>query len=131
MPVRSSTTKFGDNAGKIWKVLHEHGVMKEQLLLDLTQLTAEDFYAGVGWLAREDKIRKENDSYQLGNTNLTEKVGAVAGKIWKILDIWEEADLETIKRLTSDEEKDIFAALGWLAREDKINVDETQTYRLR
>ncbi|HDM67384.1 MAG TPA: hypothetical protein ENG62_03245, partial [Thermoplasmatales archaeon] len=42
-----------------------------------------------------------------------------------------EADLDTIKRLAGTEEKNVFAAIGWLAREDKIEVDETQTYRLK
>lgn len=131
MLVRNITTKFGENAGKIWTNLEQEGESKEKTLLKTTKLNKKDFYTGLGWLARENKIRKDNNRYQLGDTNLDESVGTVAGRIWKILDIWEEADVVTLKKLADVPEEDVYAALGWLGREDKIIIDQRQNYRLK
>jgi hypothetical protein len=90
-----------------------------------------DFLAGVGWLARENKISKKNKTYTLGDSNISDQVGSIAGMVWKILDIWEEADIVTLKKLADVPEEDIYTALGWLAREDKINFDKEQGYRLK
>lgn len=133
MLVRNDITRFGENAGKIWSVLNEQGdTLDEKALMQLTNLSNHELHAAIGWLAREEKIRKEDKKgYRLGNTNLTEKVGTTAGRIWKILDIWGEADIDTIRKLAGSNDEEIFAAIGWLAREGKIQVDETQTYRLK
>ncbi|HEC89019.1 MAG: hypothetical protein DRN12_04785 [Thermoplasmata archaeon] len=133
MLVRNDVTRFGENAGKIWSALNEQGdAVDEKTLMKLTNLSNQELYAAIGWLARENKIRKEDKKgYRLGNTNLTEEVGTVAGRIWKILDIWGEADIETIRKLAGSRDEEIYAAIGWLAREGKIQVDETQTYRLK
>ncbi len=131
MLVRNITTKFGENAGKIWTRLEEEGHSKEKSILKSTQLNEKEFYAGIGWLARENKIRKEKNKYTLGETNLDHSVGTTAGRVWKILDIWEEADIVTLKKLADVSEKDVYAALGWLGREDKIEVDANRNYRLR
>jgi len=132
MFVRNEITRFGENAGKIWSVLNEKNEpIREEDLMRLTHLYGKEFYAAIGWLARENKIRREEGGYMLGETNLTPEIGSIAGRVWKILDIWGEADLDTIKRLAGTEEKNVFAAIGWLAREEKIEVDETQTYRLK
>lgn len=131
--MRNDVTRFGENAGKIWSALNEQGdAVDEKTLMKLTNLSNQELYAAIGWLARENKIRKEDKKgYRLGNTNLTEEVGTVAGRIWKILDIWGEADIETIRKLAGSRDEEIYAAIGWLAREGKIQVDETQTYRLK
>jgi len=100
--------------------------------LKITKLNEKELYAGLGWLAREDKIFKDNtESYKLDKTNLTNNIGTLAGKVWKILDIWDEADIYSIKKLSKADEKDIYSAIGWLAREDKICEDEEQIYRLK
>ena len=132
MYVRRLTTLFGENAGKIWSALNQEGCSKKDKLLDITKLDEENFYAGVGWLAREDKITKEDeDCFTLGNTNLETKIGSHAGLVWKILDIWGDADYRTIKRLSNLEDNDLQSALGWLAREDKIVVNENQKFLLK
>jgi hypothetical protein len=131
MLVRNIHTKFGVNAGKIWQHLEEKGVYDEKSLMKTTHMTNNDFFAGVGWLVREGKIRKEDSHYSLGDTNLADQVGSIAGRVWKILEIWEEADIITLKKLTDVNEEDIYSALGWLAREDKIYFDEDQGYRLK
>jgi len=50
------------------------------------------------------------------------KIGETAGKVWNVLS--EKGDI-TITQLTKETKEDGFfvaAAIGWLAREDKINV---------
>jgi len=120
MLVRNLTTKFGENAGKIWNTLYHAGTTDENQLQESTKLSKKELYAGIGWLARENKIKKVNDYYQLESTNLTDSVGTTAGRVYKILDIWDEADIITLKKLSNSSEENVFAALGWLAKEGKI-----------
>ena len=126
------TTKFGDSAGMIWITLNEKGPLKKEEIQDITHLNKENLHAGLGWLARENKIFKENNnSYKLDNTNLESEIGSKAGRLWRIMDIWGEVDFDTIKRLSDLDEEQIHLALGWLAREDKICIDEKQKYSLK
>ena len=57
---------------------------------------------------------------------LQEKAGNIAGEIWKALS---EANAsltyKQIKKTTKLAEKDFNLGLGWLLREDKLNVEET------
>lgn len=112
--------KFGVSAGKIWRVLNEKGTLDEKLLMKNTRLKEHDFYAAVGWLARENKIRKINEKYELSETNLTSKIGGDAGLIWNTLASTGETDISFMVKKTGMQERDTFSALGWLARENKI-----------
>ena len=76
---------YGRNAGKIWKTLSTHGPLDEKSIIKKGRLNKNDFYIGVGWLARENKIFKNGVVYQLSETNLTEKIGCDAGKVWNTL----------------------------------------------
>ena len=105
---------------KVWKTLDSKGPLPENKLMSRAKLKNNMFYSAVGWLARENKIFKDNIIYQLGETNLTPKIGNDAGKVWKVLDTWGEVDVTSIARLARIEEKDVFSAVGWLAREGKI-----------
>ena len=130
--MRDLTTKFGQNAGEIWKLLNEKGPLTKKEIQESTKQNDDDFFVGVGWLAREDKISlDENNNYKLSNTNLTSKIGRTAGRIWRILDIWEEADISTMRRLSEIEESQIQSALGWLARENKICMNNKQKFNLK
>jgi hypothetical protein len=132
MYVRRLTTLFGENAGKIWSALNQEGCIKKDKLLEITKLDEKNFFAGVGWLAREDKITKEDeDCFKLGNSNLETRIGSHAGLVWKILDIWGDAEYRTIKRLSNLDDSDLQSALGWLAREDKIVFNENQKFLLK
>jgi hypothetical protein len=120
---------FGEHAGTVWHTLHDNGSLSETDLLQRTHFTAPQLYAAIGWLARENKIRKEKDTYTLGQTNLVPTIGKDAGKIWRTLEIWGEVDAVSLSRLSRIVEHDVFTAVGWLAREGKIdggvrNVDE-------
>ena len=129
--MRDVTAKFGDSAGKIWQVLNQKGCLKKDELLKTTSLNETDLHTGIGWLARENKISRQQDSYKLENTNLEPEIGTHAGKIWKILDIWGEADIETIKRLSDLDESQVHSAIGWLAKENKIKLDEKNRFNLK
>ena len=119
--MRDPIVKFGEDAGKIWQTLHGHGYLDEEKVLEITKLTDREFHAGMGWLAREDKIAKKNQ-YELDNTNLESRIGTNAGKVWKVMDIWGKLEVPTITRLTRVDEHDVYSALGWLAREGKITA---------
>ena len=97
----------------------------------MTNLDYDNFYFGIGYLAREDKIKKEGDIYSLDKTNLTDYVGSIAGKVWKIIEIWEEADLDSIRNLVDEKKSDVCKAIGWLYKEDKLNIDEKNRYSLK
>ena len=114
-------SSFGEQAGTVWCVLHERGPLSDSELLNYTQLTEQQLYAAIGWLARENKIRKENDTYLLGETNLVPIIGKDAGKIWRTLEIWGEVDVLSLSRLSRIVELDVFTAVGWLAREGKVD----------
>ena len=117
----------GKHAGRIWETLHKDGALPETRLLKKTKLNQKDFYTAIGWLARENKIFVDGKTYTLGETNLTPKIGKDAGMVWKVLDTWGEVDVPSLVRLARIEEKDVFSAVGWLAREGKIDGDKKST----
>ena len=130
--MRDITTKFGESAGKVWSTLNEKGCLKKKDILKMTKLNEDEFHIGLGWLARENKIaREDKDCFKLENTNLEPEIGAHAGRIWKILDIWGDADFTTIQRLSDLQDKQVHTALGWLAKEGKIVLNESQRFELK
>src|SRR5512137_938852 len=92
--------KYGQSAGKVWNTLNKYGALTEPTLKKNTRLTDKEFYAAVGWLARENKISKTGEKYQLSETNLTEKIGNAAGKIYNVLVTHREVEVTTIPRIT-------------------------------
>lgn len=114
--------EFGSNAGKVWKTLSTKGPLKEETLLKTTKLKEDELWTAIGWLARENKICRENNMYKLGNTNLTPKIGADAGKVWNTVAQQGEVDISTITKTAQITEVDAYCALGWLARENKIQL---------
>ena len=57
-----------------------------------------------------------------------ETIGNWAGSVWTALNSAEEATLtmKALKKATKLKEKEIFAALGWLGREGKVAIAETE-----
>jgi len=55
----------------------------------------------------------------------TEKIGYTAGTVWMTL-VKGEQSVKAIKKETKLAEKEIFLALGWLAREEKIAIREEE-----
>ena len=52
----------------------------------------------------------------------TEVIGANAGTVWVALSGAEALGIKQLKKITKLKDKEVYAALGWLAREGKINI---------
>ena len=50
----------------------------------------------------------------------TDTIGTGAGLVWEALDTAEAMGTKQLKKVTKLKEKELYAALGWLAREGKI-----------
>lgn len=55
---------------------------------------------------------------------MIEKMGVNAGKVWTLLDQTGRQNVKDLKKSSKLTDKDLFAALGWLAREEKIALEE-------
>ena len=119
--MKTLVDEFGLNAGKVWTTLQTKGPLKEEALLKTTKLTEDELWTAIGWLARENKICRENNIYKLGNTNLAPKIGTNAGKVWNTVAKQGEVDISTIAQSAQITEVDAYCALGWLARENKVD----------
>jgi len=51
-----------------------------------------------------------------------EEIGTYAGLVWKALAEENCNSIKTVKKVTKLKEKEIYAAIGWLAREGKISI---------
>jgi hypothetical protein len=121
--------EFGKHAGEVWKTLNTYGPLPETRLKETTRFHDNEFYVAIGWLARENKICKDGPIYKLGETNLTTKIGADAGKVWKMLETRGNIDIYDVSTTLQMDERDAYAALGWLARENKIEAKPTTVPR--
>ena len=52
------------------------------------------------------------------------EIGLNAGKVWQLLSDYAKWSYGTLKRKSGLKDKELGAALGWLAREDKIEMYE-------
>ena len=51
---------------------------------------------------------------------MKEKIGFDAGNIWTVLDEQGIKSVKELKKATKLVDKEIYAAIGWLAREEKL-----------
>ena len=56
------------------------------------------------------------------------KIGETAGKVWKFLEEEGEASLTQIKKGVKADPNLILEAIGWLAREDKVQIGKKDRY---
>ena len=56
---------------------------------------------------------------------MKDKIGTNAGLVWNALLVG-NLDVKALKKATKLNDKDVYAALGWLAREEKIYFVETE-----
>ena len=124
--MRNKIEEFGRNAGKVWETLDAHGSLTQTNLTKKIKIKDDEFYAAVGWLARENKICKDGMVYKLGETNLTDKIGEDASKIWEVLHICGDIDATYIQKLAEIPKKDMYFALGWLACEGKVKAKKVK-----
>ncbi len=54
-------------------------------------------------------------------------MGVWAGLVWEALNASGVLTMKGLKKATKLKEKEIYAALGWLGREGKIVITETET----
>lgn len=52
----------------------------------------------------------------------TDTIGMNAGLVWNALNDAQAMGVKQLKKVTKLKEKEIFAAIGWLAREGKIAI---------
>ena len=55
-----------------------------------------------------------------------EIIGEWAGKAWTALNEQGALNMKGLKKATKLKEKELYAAIGWLAREGKLNINETE-----
>jgi len=113
---------LGKNAGVIWHHLNNRGIVKQTLLMKITNMRENDFFCAIGWLAKENKIEKNGIEYRLGESDNNYKIGINAGKIWETLHVYGDIDAYYIPKLSGLTERDTYTALGWLAREGKLDI---------
>lgn len=54
-------------------------------------------------------------------------IGSWAGLVWEALNASGMLTVKGLKKATKLKEKEIYAALGWLGREGKVIITETET----
>jgi hypothetical protein len=57
---------------------------------------------------------------------MTAKVGETAGKVWHTLKKDGEMSAAQLKKATGTDDKTLWMALGWLAREDKLSFNQVK-----
>lgn len=55
---------------------------------------------------------------------MIERIGINAGKVWTVLDETGRQNVKDVKKATKLTDKDLYAAVGWLAREGKVAMEE-------
>lgn len=58
---------------------------------------------------------------------MTGEIGQVAGKIWQALQGKEDMTPTNLKKATGADDKLLWLALGWLAREDNIAIAKNKS----
>ena len=120
--MKDMVNSYGKNAGKVWTALNAYGPLNKEELIRKTRLKDNDFFAAVGWLARENKLSKNGSKYELKETNLADVIGSNAGKVWNALYTQADINVTSITEISKITRRDAYTALGWLAREDKIRT---------
>ena len=57
---------------------------------------------------------------------MVEKIGINAGKVWTILEETGRMNEKDLKKTSKLTDKDLYAAIGWLAREGKLTLVEEE-----
>lgn len=53
-----------------------------------------------------------------------ETIGLNAGLVWNALNEADALGMKQLKKITKLKDKEAYAAIGWLAREGKVNLEE-------
>lgn len=55
-----------------------------------------------------------------------ETIGSWAGLVWNSLNNAESLNFKQVKKETKLKEKELYAAIGWLGREGKLDITEVE-----
>ncbi len=119
----NTINQFGRNAGRVWDLLADEGPLPIDEIAKKTNLRMYETEIAIGWLAREDKISCDEGKYSLSPTNLTTSIGTNAGVLWHLLHQSGKSSVHHIIKESSLPTQEVYKAVGWLAREEKINID--------
>ena len=53
-------------------------------------------------------------------------IGENAGKVWQVLNTKGQTDVYTLKKTAGLNDKNLYLALGWLSREEKVAFNQNQ-----
>lgn len=120
---------IGHYAGKIWRDLNEHDSLNKKMIMENTKLEHYEFYLGLGWLIKENKVykSKQNKLYHLGNSNLTDEIRNNAELIKNKFKHQSKKNIAEISKSTELRPREVYTALGWIAREGKLHIFENKT----
>ena len=113
---------FGNNAGKIWRALDSNESLTKTQLIKETELDETELLQAIGWLAKENKIKKDGEFYFLDQTNLSDKIENNAVKILKLFENG-KINIDKLEYIIKMDEETYNLALGWLARGGKLEND--------
>ncbi len=57
---------------------------------------------------------------------MKKKIGEMAGRVWELLGEKEGVDISKLPQILKDKGEIVYQALGWLAREDKIDFHKKE-----
>ena len=60
---------------------------------------------------------------QIFSTMTVDLIGTNAGLVWQALTTADALGMKQLKKVTKLKDKEVYTALGWLAREGKVNID--------
>lgn len=123
--------KIGNEAGAVWNAILASDQASFTKIRNETQLKNNEVYEAIGWLAREDKVKREGRRYKLDSTNLTPEIGENAGKIYDALHENNQLTMNDLLKSGRINRKNVWTAIGWLAREDKLEMDEMGRLKLK
>lgn len=55
-----------------------------------------------------------------------ENIGTFAGLVWNALNETNPSSTKDVKKATKLKDKELYAAIGWLSREDKLGIEATE-----
>ena len=122
---------IGENAGKLWHFLNENQKTPVRTIMLKTKMRNEQLYPAIGWLARENKIRMEDEYYSLGESNLVSEIGTNAGKVWQVLNENKVLHINGLKKSVNLSINDVYSAIGWLAKESKVEAVRGMKYKFK
>ena len=64
--------------------------------------------------------------FTISMNNLKDKIGFDAGCVWKVLDSQGVKSIKELKKTAKLTERELYAAIGWLSREEKLTFQQVE-----